>query len=30
MDKCPVDFKTVKPEDAKEAVARFLQQEGKT
>ena len=29
MEKCPVDFKTVKPEEAKEAVARFLQQEGK-
>ena len=30
MEKCPVDFKTVKPEEAKEAVERFLQQEGKT
>ena len=29
MEKCPVDFKTVKPEEAKEAVARLLQQEGK-
>jgi hypothetical protein len=30
MDKCPVDFKTVKPEDAREAVVRLLEQEGKT
>jgi hypothetical protein len=28
MEKCPVDFKTVTPEDAREAVERLLQQEG--
>jgi nucleotide-binding universal stress UspA family protein len=27
MDQCPVDFKTVKPEDARAAVARLLQEE---
>lgn len=30
MDQCPVDFKTVKPEDAKAAVARLLQEDGRT
>jgi nucleotide-binding universal stress UspA family protein len=30
MDQCPVDFKTVKPEDAKTAVARLLQEDGRT